>query len=313
VQPSPTIDTAGAFERHRPRLFGIAYRMLGSVADAEDVLQDVYLRWHRVDEAAVRNPEAWLVAVTTRLAIDWLRRASIERERYVGDWLPEPVATGAPVAAGQRADHRAELASDLSMAFLVLLERLSPEERAALLLHDVFGAPYSELADVLEKSEVACRQLVHRARTRVRDDGRRRNPVAIEAKERLVQRFVDRLAAGDEPALLALVAPEAPWISDGGGKVPAARKLRGAGRIVRFLLRLERKAPWATRRIVWINGEPAIATYVGGRLFSTVSLETDGERVLAFYAVLNPDKLARVAAVQGRRDPLPSWKPLPSG
>jgi RNA polymerase sigma-70 factor (ECF subfamily) len=300
VQPSPAIETGDAFERHRPRLFGIVYRMLGSVADAEDVLQDVYLRWHRVDEAAVRNPEAWLVAVTTRLAIDWLRRASIERERYVGDWLPEPVATGAPVAADQRADHRAELASDLSMAFLVLLERLSPEERAALLLRDVFGAPYSELADVLEKSEVACRQLVHRARTRVRDDGRRRNPVATEAKERLVQRFVDRLGAGDEAALLALVAPDAPWISDGGGKVPVARKLRGADRIVRFLLRLERKARRrATRRIVWINGEPAIATYVGDRLFSTVSLETDGERVLAFYAVLNPDKLTRVAAVEG--------------
>lgn len=286
------VETADAFERHRSRLFGIAYRMLGSVADAEDVLQDVYLRWHHADAAAVRSSEAWLVAVTTRLAIDWLRRASSERERYVGTWLPEPIATGGPSTA----DGRAELASDLSMAFLVLLERLSPEERAALLLHDVFGAPYGELARVLDKSEAACRQLVHRARTRVRDDGRRRNPVAPEATERLVQRFVAGLAAGDEAALLALVAPDAPWIADGGGKVFVARKLRGAERIVRFLLRLARKAPGSTRRIVWINGEPAIATYVGDRLFSMVSLDTDGERIFAFYAVLNPEKLARVAA-----------------
>ena len=256
--------------------------MLGSVADAEDVLQDVFLRWHHADPAVIRNAEAWLVSVTTRLAIDGLRRASTEQERYVGVWLPEPIATGGPPAA----DRQAELASDLSMAFLVLLERLSPEERAALLLHDVFGAPYAELAAVLDKSEAACRQLVHRARTHVRDDGRRRNAVAPEAKERLVRRFVASLAAGDEAELLALVAPDAPWIADGGGKFPVARNLRGAARIVRFLLRVARKAP-TTRRIVWINGEPAIATYVGDRLFSTVSIDTDGERVLAFYVVVN--------------------------
>ncbi|HYG69984.1 MAG TPA: RNA polymerase sigma factor SigJ [Anaeromyxobacteraceae bacterium] len=294
MHPS-SLQTADAFEHHRARLFGIAYRMLGSVADAEDVLQEVYLRWHHADPEAVRSAEAWLVAVTTRLAIDALRRASRERDRYVGQWLPEPVATGTPAAP---ADARGELAADLSMAFLVLLERLSPEERAALLLHDVFGAPYDEVARVLEKSEAACRQLVHRARLRVRDDGRRRNTVPIEAKEQLAQRFVASLAAGDEAALLALVAPDAPWIADGGGKVPVARNLRGAARIVQFLLRLARKAP-ATRRLVWINGEPAIATYAGGRLFSTVSLDTDGERVLAFYAVVNPEKLARLTAAEG--------------
>ncbi|HEX6630565.1 MAG TPA: sigma-70 family RNA polymerase sigma factor, partial [Gemmatimonadaceae bacterium] len=148
------------FERHRARLFGIAYRMLGSVHDAEDVVQEAYLRWHRTDAAAVRAPEAWLVAVTTRLSIDRLRQTVVERERYTGAWLPEPIATGPEYAA----DRRADLASDLSMAFLVLLERLAPEERAALLLHDVFDSGYDEIARVLERSEAACRQLVHRAR-----------------------------------------------------------------------------------------------------------------------------------------------------
>lgn len=296
------IQPAEAFERLRSRLFGIAYRMLGSVDDAEDVLQDAYLRWHQADPEAVRSPEGWLVAVTTRLSIDRLRRASGEREKYVGEWLPEPVATSAPP------DHHAELASDLSIAFLVLLERLSPEERAALLLHDVFGASYDEIARVLGKREDACRQLVHRARTRVQDEGRKRYEVPLEAKERLVRRFVESLEAGDEAGVLELVAPDARWVSDGGGKVPAAHGLVGAERIVQFLVRLERKIMRVyqrhpSRRVVWLNGEPAVATFKDGRLFSTVSFETDGERVLAFYAVVNPEKLAPLARACGWGQP----------
>lgn len=279
------------FERHRARLFGIAYRMLGSVEDAEDVLQETYLRWHRADEAAILAPEAWLVAVTTRLAIDALRRAAARREAYAGPWLPEPIATGADAAP----DRRAELASDLSMAFLVLLERLAPEERAALLLRDVFDAGYAQIATALEKSEPACRQLVHRARRRVRGD-RARFPVAPETKERLLEQFIAALGADDQDALLAVVAGDATWTSDGGGKVSATtRVVRGADRIVRLALGFERKGRGFVRHEVgWINGEPAIVTRAGDRILFTTSVDTDGERLTAFYRVLNPDKLRYV-------------------
>ena len=282
---SPT--DAEIFERHRPRLFGVAYRMLGSAADAEDVLQETYLRWHGEDREVVQSPEAWLVAVTTRLAIDRLRRASAERERYPGFWLPEPVATPA--------DRRAEMSSDLSMAFLVLLEQLSPEERAAFLMREVFDADYSELARVLDKSEAACRQMVHRARVRVRGD-RPRFSVSPETHERLLERFLDALHDGDRDGLLALVAEDVTWTSDGGGRVPSTRRIvHGADRIVRLVLGLERKAHGRVRHAVaWINGEPTLVSFADGRLLFTTSVVTDGERLTAFYRVLNPDKLRRI-------------------
>jgi RNA polymerase sigma-70 factor, ECF subfamily len=283
---------AELFERYRARLFGIAYRMLGSVDDANDLVQEAYLRWHQADISAIRAPEGWLVAVMTRLAIDRLRRAETEREHYVGSWLPEPLATE-PWAAP---DRNAELASDLSMAFLVLLERLAPEERAAFLLREVLDADYGEIARVLQKSETACRQMVHRARTRVREE-RPRFPVAAETKERLVQRFLSALEAGDQESLLAVVAEDATFISDGGGRVSAVRNvIQGADRVVRLLLGLERKygEVWK-HRVEWINGEPALVSRVGDRLVCTTSLETDGERVVGFYRVLNPEKLRHVA------------------
>jgi RNA polymerase sigma-70 factor (ECF subfamily) len=284
-------DSADVFEKHRPRLFGVAYRMLGSAHDAEDVLQGAYLQWHQAGGPAVQNPEAWLVAVVTRLSIDRLRKTATERARYVGDWLPEPI----PAELAPAPDERAEMASDLSMAFLVLLERLSPEERAAFLLHEAFGADYGEIALVLEKSEAACRQTVHRARQRVRRD-RARFPVAGEAKERLLGQFLAGLRTGDEKALLAIVSEDATWTSDGGGKVPVARNVRGAARIVRFQLRLARKLGARVRsEIVRANGEPAIATWIGDQLFSTLSVDTDGERLVAFYVVANPDKLSYLA------------------
>lgn len=290
-------DRVAVFERHRPRLFGIAYRMLGTVEDAKDVLQETYLRWHQADATTVRAPEAWLVAVTTRLSIDRLRRASFERETYIGDWLPEPIATDAPSIP----DRHAEMASDLSMAFLVLLERLAPEERAALLLREVLDADYGEIARVLEKSEAACRQMVHRARARVRDD-RARFAVAPETKERLVERFLAALESSDQDALLALVAEDATWTSDGGGRVSAARNvLHGATHIIRFVLGIERKGRTRTRHeVAWINGEATVVTYVDGRLLCTTSIETDGERLVAFYRVLNPEKLRHVAGAEGR-------------
>jgi len=290
MEQTRTGSEVDLFQRYRPRLFGIAYRMLGSVADAEDVLQESYLRWHRSDAAAVREPEAWLVAVTTRLAIDRLRRAATEREHYIGAWLPEPIAVPADAS-----DHHAELVSDLSLAFLVLLERLSPEERAAFLLREVFDTGYDEIAKVLDKSEPACRQLVHRARVRVRGE-RRRFQVPAETQERLLERLLEALAAGDRESLLELVAEDATWTADGGGKVAATRRLvLGAERIVRLLLGLERKGRGlVSHTLTWLNGEPAIVTHAGGRLLFTTSVVTDGERFLKFYRVLNPEKLRHV-------------------
>ena len=275
------------FEQHRPRLFGIAYRMLGSVADAEDVVQDSWLRWRQADATSIQNAEAWLVTVATRLSIDRLRAVSAERERYAGAWLPEPIATDAPSAT----DRQAELASDLSLAFLVLLERLAPEERAALLLRDVFDTGYDEIARVLGKSEPATRQVVHRARVRARGE-RKRFPVASETKERLLEQFLAAIRADDKVALLALVAEDATWTSDGGGVVPATRRVvRGAMRVVRLVLGLEHKYGYLEHSLTWLNGEPAIATKHDGRLVFTTSVDTDGDRLLAFYRVLNPDKL----------------------
>jgi RNA polymerase sigma-70 factor, ECF subfamily len=285
-----TADRVALFERYRARLFGIAYRMLGTVDDANDLVQDCYLRWHQADPVAIEAPEGWLVAVITRLAIDRARRVDVERRSYVGQWLPEPLAVGAPPPP----DRRAELASDLSLAFLVLLERLAPEERAAFLLREVLGVEYAELARVLDRGEAACRQMVHRARERVRAE-RARFPVSPEAKRELLERFVHALAHEDRDALLAVVAPDATFISDGGGRVRAARRIiQGASRIVRMLLGLRRK--WGDMRdeIAWLNGEPALVSYRNGRLVSTTSFDVDGDRLVGFYRVLNPEKLRNV-------------------
>ena len=288
-EPDGSTDRVELFERYRARLFGIAYRMLGTVDDANDLVQECYLRWHQADPVAIEAPEGWLVAVITRLAIDRSRRVDVERRAYVGQWLPEPLAIGAPPPT----DTRAELASDLSLAFLVLLERLAPEERAAFLLREVLGVDYAELARVLERSEAACRQMVHRARERVRSE-RPRFRISPEAKRDLVERFVRALEHEDRDALLAVVAPEATFISDGGGRVRAARRIiQGAPRIVRMLLGIQRKWGAVRDEIAWLNGEPALVSYVGDQLFSTTSFDVDGDRLVGFYRVLNPEKLKR--------------------
>src|SRR5215208_1114500 len=268
--PDPTTDV---FESLRPRLFGIAYRMLGIVADAEDVVQEAFLRWRQAAAGdAPRSDEAWLVSVTTRLAIDRLRRAATERAAYEGLWLPEPVALEPP-------DRRAELADDLSLAFLLLLERLAPEERAAFLLREVFGVEYGEIARTLGKSEVACRQIVHRAKERVRSD-RRRFEVDPDARERVAQRFVEALRAEDREGVLALLADDALLIADGGGRMPAAGVQRGATRVAQLLVGFERMgrvqlerrgAPRVEYEVAWLNGEPAVLSLLAGRLlFATV-------------------------------------------
>jgi RNA polymerase sigma-70 factor (ECF subfamily) len=262
--------------------------MLGSRAEAEDITQEAYVRWHGADHRAIENPEAWLVTTASRLAIDRLRRLKTERESYTGPWLPEPI-----VSHAHPPDRDLNLAEDLSIAFLTLLERLAPDERAAFLLHDVFEVGYGEIASVLDKSEPACRQMVHRARDRVRGD-RKRFDVTETAKARLLDKFTRAMDARDEQALLALFAPDATWTADGGGRVAASpHPIFGAERIVKLVIGLREKF-WAAGRVVevaTVNGETGLYIRDGDRPVAVLSMETDGERILAVYAMVNPDKL----------------------
>lgn len=280
------------FEQHRRRLWGIAYRMLASRAEAEDMVQEAYLRWHRADVAEIRTPEAWLVTAITRLCIDRLRELRTEREAYVGPWLPEPlVATTAPPA-----DQAVELASDLSVAFLALLERLAPEERAAFLLHEVFESDYDDIATILGKSEAACRQIVSRARKRVRA-GRPRVQVSEFARKRLLGQLVNAIQANDKNALVGLLAEDATWTSDGGGKTKAAKKVvRGGPRIAQFALGVLRHIrPELAFRPITVNNESGVAMMSRDRLISVLSIRTDGVRILDVFSIMNPEKLRGVA------------------
>jgi RNA polymerase sigma-70 factor (ECF subfamily) len=275
------------FESHRPKLRGIAYRMLGSRSDAEDIVQDAYLRWHRAPTEEIRTPEAWLTTVVTRLSIDRLRQAKAEREAYVGPWLPEPVV--------ESADATTELASSLSVAFLVVLERLAPEERAAFLLHEVFESDYDEIAQILGKSEAACRQLVSRARKRVHEE-RPRMQVSEAARTTLLNRFVQAILMRDKDAMMAVLATDAAWVSDGGGKARAALKpVIGNEAVARFALGvIGRYADQATFRHVSVNGETGLALYFGEQLISVMSIRTDGHRILDVFSTLNPAKLSQI-------------------
>lgn len=279
------------FEEHRARLWRVAYRMLGSRDEADDAVQDAYLRWHRADVNEIQAPKAWLVATVTRLCIDRLRKLRAERETYTGPWLPEPLVENTAAAA----DGPAELASDLSVALLTVLERLAPEERAAFLLREVFDSGYDDIAVVLGKSEAACRQIVSRAARRVRDD-RPRFRVNRAAAAHLVRTFARAVKAQDQNTLLRLFAEEAPWTSDGGGKARAALKMiYGAERIARFVTGVFRHSVEnLDYRVVSVNGEPGVAMLVSGELHSIVSFRTDGRQIHEVYAVLNPDKLRHV-------------------
>jgi RNA polymerase sigma-70 factor (ECF subfamily) len=277
-----------AFQDVRGRLFSLAYRMLGSRAEAEDVVQETYVRWHQTDRDAIRSAEAWLVTTATRLAIDRLRALKTQREAYHGPWLPEPMISEAPPP-----DHAVDLAADLSIAFLVLLERLSPEERAAFLLHDVFERDYDEIAATLGKKEAAVRQVVHRARDRVRRD-HARFEVTEAARARLLRTFVAAVEARDEQTLLGLFAPDATWTADGGGRAPVAgRPVDGSAQIVKLLLGLQKgfARHHATLHLVTVNGQIGVCVRAYGQVRSVFSVETDGERIQAVYAVVNPEKL----------------------
>jgi RNA polymerase sigma-70 factor (ECF subfamily) len=277
--------------RHRPRLLGLGYRMLGDVQEAEDVVQEAYLRWFQDGREDVLSPEAWLVTVVTRLSVDRLRKAQTSRISYVGPWLPEPVATEPPPDAGT------EQASDLSIAMLMLLERLAPEERAIFLLRDVFDAEYGEIARIMGRSEPSVRQAVHRARERVRG-GRTRFAAPADVQGELLRRFREALAADDREAVLALLAPDVTFTSDGGGMVNAARNvIVGADRVMRLILGVERKFyGGTTERWIQLNGEPTLVRLHDGEIVQTVSIATDGERITAFYIVMNPHKLRGLAS-----------------
>lgn len=279
-------DTA-PFDAVRSRLFGLAYRMLGSRADAEDVVQDTYVRWHRADRAAIEHPEAWLVTAATHLAVDRLRRLKTEREAYAGPWLPEPILVDHATP-----ERHLELASDLSLALLTVLETLAPDERAAFLLHDVFDMKYDRIAGILGKNEAACRQTIHRARERVRGHRRRFESTASD-KAALLERFKAGIDAADEAALAAIFAPDVTWTADGGGRTPASPSpLVGIDRIMRLLMGLRRKL-WSdqTLEVASVNGEPGLLVRRGGQVTAVIGIAAADGRIAAVYAVLNPDKL----------------------
>ncbi|MBE1162629.1 RNA polymerase sigma factor SigJ [Dyella acidiphila] len=282
------------FQQHRPRLLGLAYRMLGTPADAEDVLHDAWLRWHAQDKSALDDPEAWLVTVTTRLALDRLRRAKLEREHYTGPWLPEPL-----IASEEHPEAMAEHAETLSMSFLLMLERLSAEERAAFLLHDVFDYSHAEAATILGISEDSARQRAHRAKQRLRDE-RTRFTANAQTQRRLLERFAQALEQPTEANLRVLFAEDALHISDGGGLARAAlRPLLGGERIARLYLQVSKneQGHQMRRQLQMLNGAPVLLTWADGTLVTAAWVECDGERIVALHALRNPQKLARLAAV----------------
>ena len=277
---------------HRGRLLGLAYRMLGSRSDAEDVVQDAYLRFAGAQD--VHNAEAFLVTIVTRLCLDRLKSARAQREVYVGPWLPEPVFD----AEGLSADAATELADDLSFALLLALDRLSPLERAAFLLHDVFDTPFPEIAAMLDRTEASCRQLASRARRAVRDN--RPAPAATpDSHARLLQAFSDAVASGNVRQLAELLREDAVALTDGGGRKFAARNpIIGADKVARFFIGLAGKIAGQDVRIqpAVINGAVGALLYLDGELDLTLSMAIDGEKIAAIYIVRNPDKLRHLPA-----------------
>ena len=297
-----TTDPSVSFEPHRPRLLGLAYRMLGSMAEAEDAVQEAYLRWHGADRARVEEPKAFLTTTTTRICLDVLKSARARREEYVGPWLPDPVTDTAALAP----DAQTELAEDLSVALLLALERLSPLERAAFLLHDVFDYSFSQVADTLDRNEAACRQLAARARTHVREARpagairARSASSAIDPKHaELVSAFISASRSGDIATLTRMLASDARVVSDGGGKVPAALNvIEGADRVAAFLAGVVRKG-WTDEisvRFDTINGLPGLLMSGPRGLVQTTAFEIEGDVVTAIYVVRNPDKLRHLAS-----------------
>lgn len=278
----------GLFEAHQRRLVRLAYRMLGSMAEAEDIVQEAWLRWQRVDPAEVREPGAYLSRTVTRLCLDALKSARARRETYIGPWLPEPIVEAEAEAEGARLD-------DLTLTLMLALERLSPLERAAFLLHDVFGLPFEEVAVTLDRDAAAVRQLAVRARKHVREQ-RPRHPLGREEGDRIARAFFAASTSGDVEGLRAMLAETVVVKADGGGKVIAFRNpIVGVERVVRLFIGLWRKLdPAEFVRAASIDGLPGFVSRDGHGVLQTTALEIEDGRIAAIYITRNPDKLGRI-------------------
>jgi len=286
VEPNPTQDI---FEQNRKFLFGIAYRMLGAVADAEDILQEAWLRWQSADHAAIRSPKAFLTTIVTRIAINQLDSARHRREEYIGPWLPEPLIGEA------EGDRNAELAESLSLAFLRLLERLSPVERAVFLLREVFEYDYADVSQMVDKTEANCRQILKRAREGL-SAARHGKPPAIlpppEEQVRLAGEFTRAIKNGDLASLAGLLSADITLYADGGGRISAAlNPIYGPDKVGRFLLGVSRKFPKGIQEAAVVNGSLGALIYDGDHVDSAMAFEFDGDRISGLYIVRNPEKL----------------------
>jgi RNA polymerase sigma-70 factor (ECF subfamily) len=277
-----------AFAAHRSLLFTVAYEMLGSATDAEDVVQETWLRWADVDHAGVRDPRAYLVRIVTRLALNQLRTLSRRREDYVGEWLPEPLLTSPDVAED------VELAESVSIALLTVLETLGPTERAVFVLREVFDTPYGEIAAAIDKSPAAVRQIAHRARQHVAAS-RPRMQVSRSEQQVVVERFMAAIRTGDQQGLLDVLAPDVVLVTDGGGVVPAARRpIEGADQVVAFLTGAARAVAGFEATMVWLNGALSARVDIDGELNTAVSVVVERGRIARIYAIRNPGKLTRL-------------------
>lgn len=280
------------FDQYRSLLFSVAYRMLGSVADAEDMLQETFIRWRQAPDEEIRSPRAFLVTIISRLCINHLQSARVQREEYVGQWLPEPIITG----PGSDPLEIIRVDESLSMAFLVMLERLTPVERAVFLLREVFEYEYSEIAAILGQSEANCRQILSRAKQHVMAIRPRFKTSQLKKKD-LLERFFKAVSSGDMEGLVALLASDIVLHSDGGGKAVAALNLiRGVDKAARGALgAFQRLLPKDLDiRLTQVNGDPGIVSYLHGKPYSVLTFDASEDRIHAVYVVTNPDKLARV-------------------
>jgi RNA polymerase sigma-70 factor (ECF subfamily) len=285
-------ERLATFNQYRGLLFSVAYRMLGSVADAEDMLQETFIRWQQAPEDDIRSPRAYLVTIISRLCLNHLQSARVQREEYVGQWLPEPVVTG----PGSDPLELIRVDESLSMAFLVMLERLTPVERAVFLLREVFEYDYAEIASIVNQSETNCRQILSRAKRRV-TGMRPRFHTSQQKKSDLLERFLRATASGDLQSLLALLASDVVLHTDGGGKgVGAPNLIRGAHNVARGALGSVKKLhpQNLAHRVAQINGEPGIISYLNGEPYSVLTLDARESGIQAIYVVTNPEKLAHL-------------------
>ncbi|HLH58139.1 MAG TPA: RNA polymerase sigma-70 factor [Streptosporangiaceae bacterium] len=286
--------TGDPFLTHRSLLFTVAYEMLGAAADAEDVVQETWLRWADVDQAEVRDPRAYLVRIVTRQALNRLRSVSRRREDYIGEWLPEPLVTRPDVAED------VELAENVSIAMLTVLETLGPAERAVFVLHEVFETPYDEIADVVGKTPAAVRQIAHRARAHVAER-RPRMRVDRAQQQAAVQTLMAAISTGDVRGLIEVLAPDVVLITDGGGVARAARKpIAGAERVLAYVARAAREAPRIVTAPAWLNGMPGARIDIDGEP-TALSLVVEDGLITRIYAIRNPHKLHWLATVADLR------------